>query len=189
MGLYSAAHANPRGAGDARPTALQIVQDECLEGELKGKVIIITGASSGIGVETARALSSTGASLFLPVRNVKKAGLAIASFKEQGNISLVEMDNTSFKSVRAAAATILKASNNRVNSLINNAGVMGIRDDTLPEDGFEIHFATNYLSRFLFFQLLKPALLGSSTPDFHSRVVNVASYAHCSCNIVRQLQL
>ena len=178
MGAYTAAHANPQGAGDARPTALQIIRDEGVEGKLGGKVIVLTGASSGIGLETARALSATGATMFLTARNLKTAETALAGILEAGRVSLVEMDNNSFASIRAAAASILKKSNNQVNILINNAGVMGIPDLKLTEDGQEVHFATNYLSEFLLFQLLKPALLASATPDFHSRVVNVSSSAH-----------
>ena len=178
MGPYTAAHANPQGAGDARPTALQIVRDEGVVGKLNGKVIVITGASSGIGLETARALSLTGATLFLTARNVKMAETALAEVVEAGRVSLVEMDNNSFASIRNAAGTILKKSNNRVNILINNAGVMGVQSLKLTEDGQEVHFATNYLSEFLLFQLLKPALLASATRDFHSRVVNVSSSAH-----------
>jgi len=178
MGAYTAAHANPQGAGDARPTVLQIVRDEGVEGKLGGKVIVITGANSGIGLETARALSATGATLFLTARNLKMAETALAGIVEAGRVSLVEMDNNSFACIRAAATTILKKSNNQVNILINNAGVMGIPDLKLTEDGQEVHFATNYLSEFLLFQLLKLALLASATPDFHSRVVNVSSSAH-----------
>ena len=55
---------------------------------------------------------------------------------------------------------------------------MGLQGLQLTQDGQEVHFATNYLSQFLLFQLLKPALLASATPDFHSRVVNVSSSAH-----------
>lgn len=178
MGPYTTAHANPQGAGDARPTALQIIRDEGVEGKLGGKLIVITGSSSGIGLETARALSATGATLFLTARNVKMAETALAGVLEAGRVSLVEMDNNSFASIRAAAGSILKKSNNKVNILINNAGVMGVQSLTLTEDGQEVHFATNYLSGFLLFQLLKPALLASATRDFHSRVVNVSSSAH-----------
>ena len=178
MGAYTAPHADPQGAGDARPTALQIVRDEGLQGRLVSKVMVITGASSGIGLETARALSATGATLFLTVRNLKRAEIALAGITEAGRVSLVEMDNNSFASIRAAAATILKISNSQVNILINNAGVLGLPDLKLTEDGHEVHFATNYLSEFLLFHLLKPALLASTTPAFHSRVVNVSSSAH-----------
>lgn len=177
MGPYVAAHASPQGAGDARPTALQVIYDESLEGKLSGKVIVITGATSGIGIETARALSATGATLFLTARDMKKGESNLAGILEPDRVSLVEMDNTSFVSIRAATATILTRAKDRVNILVNNAGVMGIQDIKLTEDGHETHFATNHLSHFLLFQLLKPALLASSTPDFHSRVVNVASSA------------
>ncbi len=57
---YAAAHGDPRGPGDARPSALQIIKDERLQGALKGKIVFITGCSSGIGVETARAMHATG---------------------------------------------------------------------------------------------------------------------------------
>ena len=119
-----------------------------VEGKLGGKVIVITGVSSGIGLETARALSATGATLFLTARNLKTAETALAGILDASRVSLVEMDNNSFASIRAAAAIILKKSNNQVNILINNAGIMGIPDLKLTEDGQEVHFATNYLSEF-----------------------------------------
>ncbi|KEF59700.1 alcohol dehydrogenase [Exophiala aquamarina CBS 119918] len=182
MSRYAVSHANPEGAGDARPTAAQIVRDEDLEGKHRNKVIVITGATSGIGVETAWALSATGATLFLTARDMARAKANLAGLLESNptRISLVEMDNTSFDSVRAAAATILEKSSGQINILVNNAGVMGIEELTLTADGHEIHFATNHLSHFLLFQLLKAALLGSSTPEFQSRVVMVASSAHRS---------
>ncbi|OBT39935.1 hypothetical protein VE00_09585 [Pseudogymnoascus sp. WSF 3629] len=181
MSPYAASHTNPQGAGDARPTALQIIHDESRGGKLIGKVIVITGATSGIGIETARALSATGATLFLTARNLKSAESALAGILEPGRVSVVEMDNTSFASIRTAAATILAKSENQVNILINNAGVMGISHLTLTEDGHEVTLTTSHLSHFLLFQLLKPALLASSTPGLHSRVVNVASSAHRAC--------
>jgi NAD(P)-dependent dehydrogenase (short-subunit alcohol dehydrogenase family) len=145
--------------------------------------VVITGTTSRIGLETARALSATGATLFLTARDMKKAETPLVGILEPGRVSLVEMDNASFASIRAAAATILTRSNNRVIILVYNAGVMGIEELKLTEDGYEIHFATNRLSHFLLFQLLKPALLASSTPEFHSRVVIVASSAHHACNL------
>ena len=181
MSLYAAAHANPEGAGDARPTALQIIHDQALEGKLKGKVIVITGATSGIGLETTRALSATGATLIITARDLHKAEAVLSAIIEPPRISVVQMDNSSFASIRAAATAILGQTNNQVNILINNAGVMGIQDLTLTEDGHEIHFATNYLSQFLLLQLLKPALFSSSSPVFQSRVINVASSAHRTC--------
>lgn len=178
MGKYSAAHINPHGAGDSRPTALQIVKDEGLEDKLVGKVAVITGATSGIGLETARALSATGATLFLTARDMTRARESLEGILETGRVSLIKMDNASMASVRTAAAAILAQSNGQINLLINNAGIMGVTDLTLMRDQFEIHYAVNYLSHFLLFQLLRSSLLASSTANFCSRVVNVSSSAH-----------
>jgi NAD(P)-dependent dehydrogenase (short-subunit alcohol dehydrogenase family) len=169
---------NPRGAGDARPTALQIIKDENLDGSLANKVIVITGTSSGIGIETARALSATGATLFLTARDLSIAQKALAGILEPSRVKLVEMDNTSLDSVRSAATRILREANGRVNILVNNAGVMAVPCRQLTKDGHELQFATNYLAHFLLFQLLMPVLLRSSNPTFQSRVVNVSSSGH-----------
>ncbi|KAG6357515.1 hypothetical protein INS49_013392 [Diaporthe citri] len=178
MSRYAEAHANLAGPGDARPTALQIIKDEGAEGKLAGKVIVITGTSSGLGIETARALSLTGAKLFLTARNLEKAKTALGSLLESELAELIKMDNTSLSSVRAAAETILQKSNGQVNILINNAGVMAIPKLEYTKDGVEMQFGTNHLSHFLFFQLLKPALLASASPELSSRVVNLSSSAH-----------
>ncbi|KAI9149636.1 Oxidoreductase calI [Paramyrothecium foliicola] len=178
MSRYAAAHADPQGPGDARPTALQIVQDESLEGKLDGKVIVITGASGGIGAETAKALFATGATLFVTGRDLKKAESNLSDILKSDRVSLLEVDTSSFASIRAAATKILAETNNRVNILINNAGIMAVPSLEITKDGFETHFATNHLGHFLLFELLKPALLASSTPDFQSRVVNVSSSTH-----------
>lgn len=183
MRSYKLAHIDPQGPGDSRPTALQIVKDEQLENKLRGKVIVITGASSGIGLETARALSATGALLLLTTRDVKKATTALAGILQPGRVTLIEMDNTSFHSVRLAATSILNMTNGNVNILINNAGVMALPDLQLTGDGNEMQFGTNHLAHFLLFHQLKHALLASSTPDFHSRVVNVSSSGHRLCSI------
>lgn len=171
--------ASAREAEDARPTALQIVHNESLQGKLKGKVIVITGGASGIGLETTQALATTGATLLLTARDLQKAKASLANM-EQDNISLIEMENSSLESVRAAAAAILAKSNNQVNILIENAGVLGIQERILTDDGFETHFITNHLSHFLLFELLKPALLASSTSELPSRVVVVSSSSHRS---------
>lgn len=178
MSRYAEAHANPTGPGDARPTALQIIKDEGAEGKLAGKVVVITGTSSGIGIETARALSLTGAKLFLTARNLEKAKAALGSLLESERAELIKMDNTSLSSVRGAADTILQKSNGQVNILINNAGVMALPNLEYTKDGIEMQFGTNHLSHFLFFQLLKPALLASASPGLSCRVVNLSSSAH-----------
>jgi hypothetical protein len=77
MSRYTETHKNPQGPGDARPTALQIVKDNNLIGKLEDKVAVITGISSGIGIETARALKATGMRVFGLVRNIAKATEAL----------------------------------------------------------------------------------------------------------------
>lgn len=178
MSRYAEAHLNPTGPGDARPTALQILKDEGVEGKLGGKVIVITGTSSGIGIETARVLSLTGARLLLTARDLNKAKTALDGILEPGRVELVEMDNTSLSSVRDAAKDILQKSNNQVNILINNAGIMALPKLEHTKDGFEKQFGVNHLAHFLLFELLKPALLASASAQFSSRVVNLSSSAH-----------
>lgn len=177
-GKYAEAHKleNLRGPGDARPTALQIIKDEGLEGKLTDKVFIVTGASSGIGIETGRALAATGGKVFLTARDIKKGESACKEFLEPGRVELIEMDNNSLSSVRAAAKTFLSKSD-RLNVLVNNAGIMAAPEGKTA-DGFESQFGVNHLAHFLFFNLLKDTLLASSTPEFHSRVVNVSSVGH-----------
>jgi NAD(P)-dependent dehydrogenase (short-subunit alcohol dehydrogenase family) len=178
---YAAAHHSPQGPGDARPTALQIIKDEDLQGTLSGKTVLITGTSSGIGPETARAIAATGATVYCAARDVTKAKAALASI--DGNIELLECDLSSLESVRAAAKEFLARSGGRLNVLVNNAGVMAVAERTLTVDGYEMQFGTNHLGHFLLFQLLKPALLASSTPAFHSRVVNLTSVGHRATGI------
>ncbi|KAL5397103.1 hypothetical protein PMIN06_005940 [Paraphaeosphaeria minitans] len=179
---YAAAHENPKGAGDSRPTALQIIKDSETEGTLTGKVVLITGCSSGIGIETARAMKATGAHVFATARDINKGKTALAHILEPGKLDLELLDLNSLASVRSFAKSFLSKTNNQLNILINNAGIMAIPEEK-TEDGFEKQFGTNHLAHFLLFQLLKPALLASSTPEFHSRVVSVASLAHRYNNI------
>ena len=173
---YAASFKSPQGPGDSRPTALDIIKDEGLEGKLSDKVILITGCSSGIGIETARALSTTGAKLYLGVRDLAKGQSALSDILKAGHVELLEIDLNSLDSVRAAANEFLNKSKT-LNIAINNAGVMATPKGTTA-DGFETQFGTNHLAHFLLFQLLKPTLLRSSSPDFNSRVVAVASSGH-----------
>lgn len=93
---YAEAHKSPQGPGDSRPTALDIVKDEDLEGKLADKVFLITGCSSGIGIDTARALSVTGAKLFLGVRDIAKGKSALADILEPGRVELLKKKNVLF---------------------------------------------------------------------------------------------
>ena len=166
-----------KGPGDARPTALQIVQDNDLVGGLKDKVILITGCSSGLGIETARALKETGAKLFVTARDRKKGEEALKDVLEPGKVELLMLDLNSLASVRKCAEEFVSQSS-KLNILINNAGIMALPERTLTADGFEAQFGTNHLAHFLLFQLLKPTMLKSATPEFASRVVCVSSSGH-----------
>lgn len=182
MSRYAAAHANPQGPGDARPTALQIVEDEGLLGKLSGKVALITGGNQGIGRETARALHAAGATVFVTARNSAKVEQAVNEIvsgpdpKTESPVHGIELRLDSLASVRAAAKSFL-AQSDKLNLLLLNAGIMGTPEGK-TEDGFETQFGINHLGHFLLFQLLKPALLAATTPSLQSRVVSVASMAH-----------
>lgn len=177
MSRYASAHMSPQGPGDARPTALQIVEDEGMTGKLSDKAVIITGGNSGIGLETVRALAATGAVIYVTTRDIARAEASLGEIYNPKQIKLINMDQTSLASVREAAHTILSQVN-KISILVNNAGIMEVPDLQYSKDGYELQFATNHLSHFLLFQLLKPALLAASTPEFQSRVVVVASSGH-----------
>ncbi|KAJ9653523.1 hypothetical protein H2198_007305 [Neophaeococcomyces mojaviensis] len=176
---YAAAHdsAKLNGPGDGRPTAQQIVDDNDLNGKLVGKVALITGCSSGIGIETARAIKSTGATIYLTVRDVAKGQKALADILEDGKAEMLTCDQNSLASVEAAAKEFLSKSST-LNILINNAGIMAVPKRELTQDGYESQFGVNHLAHFLLFQRLKDTLLSSATAEFPSRVICVSSSGH-----------
>jgi len=178
---YYSVHATPRGANDARPTALSIIHEEGLEGKWADKTVLITGGSASIGAETARALHATGATVYITVRDAAKGQKVIddilkSDLTNKAPIHMIEMTLDDLGSVRQCAEAFLKQSD-RLNLLICNAGVMAT-PFALTRDGYETQFATNYLSHFLLFQLLKPVLLAASTPAYNSRVVMLSSESH-----------
>jgi NAD(P)-dependent dehydrogenase (short-subunit alcohol dehydrogenase family) len=177
---YKSAHVDPQGPGDARPAALAIIEDEHRQGDLKGKTVVVTGCSSGIGIETARALLTTGANLILTVRDQEKGENVIKSLDKDmspvQSVDLVSMDLNSLDSVRRGAEDILLKTD-QISVLILNAGIGGVVQGT-TDDGFESHFGVNHLAHFLLFQLLRPALFKASTPSFHTRVVVLSSLIH-----------
>lgn len=124
---YAAAHISPNGIGDARPTALQVVQDEGLIDGLGGKTFLVTGANDTTGLETARALHMTGARIFITTRSPEKSAQAIKSIiesngGEKGGIEALTMELGDLFSVRNAAKEFL-AKSNRLNVLVCNAGI------------------------------------------------------------------
>ncbi|KAL2683444.1 hypothetical protein Neosp_007914 [[Neocosmospora] mangrovei] len=179
MSRYAKLFENPGGPGDARPTAIQVIKDEGLD---VLQVFLVTGGSSGIGVETARALAITGAKVFIAVRSLEKGQVACESFLEPGRVELLSFDSSSLASVHATAAEFLKKSST-LNMLVCNAAIMMTPQRELSVDGFEIQLATNYLGHFLLFWLLQEVMQKSSTPAFNSRVVNVSSAGHHASEI------
>ena len=155
------------------------MQDEGLIDKLAGKVFLVTGCSSGIGVETARALHATGADVYMTVRDVAKGKEVIADIRStnaahKGALELVEMEMGSLQSVRAAAADFLRRSGGKLNVLVNNAGVMAC-PYSKTADGIEQQFGVNHVAHFLLFQLVKSALLSSAAAAFPSSAVSLAS--------------
>lgn len=184
MSRYAEVHklANLRGPGDARPTALQIVEDEGLVRKLSDKVFLITGVSSGIGIDTLRALHVTGAHVFGAVRNIPKGQKVVDEILAEkrvggGKIDLIELELDNFESVRKGAADFLSRSGGKINVVVANAAVMHTPYGK-TKDGWETQFGTNHLGHFLLFQLLKDALLACATPEFPSRYVSVTSTGH-----------
>ncbi|KAF4556101.1 Short chain dehydrogenase-like protein 41 [Elsinoe fawcettii] len=182
---YADLHKDPQGPTDGRPTALKIIEDEGLEGKWSDKVVLVTGTNSGIGVETARALHHTGAKVFMTVRAKAKADPVIEDIMKTSPskvpIEVLEMELSNLASVRKAANDFLSRSD-KLNIMVNNAAIMASPFHK-TDDGFEAQIGINHLSHFLLFSLLKDTLLKSSTPSFHSRVVNVSSAGHGICPV------
>lgn len=150
------------------------------QNSMTDKVCIVTGANSGIGLETARGLAQLGATVVLACRSEQKGQTALADITETtGNpnvhLMLVHLDQTD--SIKAFAAAF-KKDFDRLDVLVNNAGVL-IAKRTTTVDGFEATFAINHLAYFLLTHLLLDVL--QATPN--ARIVNVSSDAHRSAKI------
>lgn len=140
-----------------------------------GKVVIVTGANSGIGLETAKDLASRGAKVILACRNVRRCEVAkeqIIEFSGNKDIYCRQLDLTSLASVREFCNEILRTEK-RLDVLINNAGAGGL-GNYKTADGLQVGMQVNYFAPFLLTCLLLP-LLKSSAP---SRIVNVSSMIH-----------
>lgn len=122
---YANDHRDPNGPGDARPTALKIIRDQGLDGELLGKVFFVTGCTSGIGIETARALHATGADVYFTGRD-KEAGRdlvgRLTKDGKPGKVVFMELDLTSLASVQDTASKF-RGMSDKLNGLICNAGI------------------------------------------------------------------
>ncbi|OBB17837.1 oxidoreductase [Mycobacteriaceae bacterium 1482268.1] len=147
--------------------------------DLTGKTAIVTGASSGIGVETARALAAAGAAVTLAVRNPSE-GERVAGGIRAGtgnpNVIVGAVDLGDLSSV----AAFVRAWRGPLDILVNNAGVMAVPELTLASSGHELQFATNHLGHFALAVGLHDALAAAD----RARVVSVSSGGHLRSPVV-----
>ena len=149
--------------------------DEVLEGiDLRGKRILVTGVSAGLGVETARALTAHGAQVVGAARDLDKArgatAVVNAAAAKGGSLELAELDLASLDSVRACADRLV-AAGKPFDIVIANAGVMAT-PKSFTADGFEMQFGTNHLGHFVLVNRIAPLLRSGS------RLVNLSSAGH-----------
>ena len=156
---------------DAQSTTEQVMRGI----SLRGKYAVVTGASSGLGVETCRALAAAGAEVLMLARDADKLKCAEQSLREAdpaARLRSLTMDLADLDSVRARAAEI-RTDYPQIHLLINNAGVMACPLARTAQ-GFEMQFGTNHLGHFLLTCLLAPALLAAAP----GRVVTLSSAGH-----------
>ncbi len=150
--------------------------DEVLAGvDLTGKVVLVTGASAGLGLETTRSLAAHGATVVMAVRDMEKGEKAMVGMRAgapDSQLELRRVDLGSLASIREFADGVL-ADRDRLDVLIANAGVMACPLG-YTDDGFELQFGTNHLGHFLLVGLLAPLLVAGSP----SRLVVLTSAGH-----------
>lgn len=168
----------PSGFGSTS-TAEEVTMD-C---DLTSEVAIITGATSGIGEETARVLAKRGATVVIPARNLHAAEevkARILNESPEAKIIILELDLTSFTSVRKFVIQF-ESLDLPLNILINNAGSYCNKFE-LSKDGFEMTFATNHLGPFLLTKLLLEKMIETAEKTgIEGRIVNVSSEMHRFC--------
>jgi NAD(P)-dependent dehydrogenase (short-subunit alcohol dehydrogenase family) len=139
-----------------------------------GRTVLVTGANTGIGFETAAALAEAGARTVITARDPDKGEAALAAMRARtgGDLHLVRLDLASLRSVREAADVVLERFD-RLDVLVNNAGLI-LTERRITTDGFEMTFCVNHLGPFLLTRLLRDRLVAAAP----ARIVNVASVAH-----------
>lgn len=141
----------------------------------KNHIFLVTGGSSGIGYETAKALAASGAQVIIAARQPDRAEAAMASIRQEtpgAQLRFESLDLGDLSSVRALGAH-LRATLPRLDGLINNAGIMEPPEREVSPDGFEKQLAVNYLGHFALTAELLPLLRQSAAP----RVVTLSSIA------------
>ena len=141
-----------------------------------GRLAVVTGATGGLGFETAKALAGAGARVIATGRNANKGTAALVNIRREhpsADVSFSVVDMADLASIRGFAEQ-LATRETALDLLINNAGVMAVPDRRETKDGFELQFGTNYLGHFALTGRLLPLLRCSPA----ARVVDVASLAH-----------
>lgn len=155
--------------------------DEVLDGiDLTGRRFVVTGASSGLGEETARALAARGARVSMLARsraNLEDAASRIREKVPQADLEMHEVDLADLASIRRFAEAYLE-DHPAIDVLVNNAGVMCC-PLSRTADGFEMQFGTNHLGHFLLTNLLLPAIARGEAP----RIVNLSSGGHSIADV------
>ncbi|KAI8543737.1 hypothetical protein RHMOL_Rhmol08G0241500 [Rhododendron molle] len=181
---YLAGIAGPSGYG-SNSTAEQVTQDSSSSSSLfslpnSQLTAIVTGATSGIGAETARVLAKRGVRVVIPARDLKRAGDVrerIQKESPKAEIILLEIDLSSFASVKRFCTEFLSLGL-PLNILINNAGKFSQKLE-FSEDKIEMTFATNYLGHFLLTELLLDKMVDTATNmGIQGRIINVSSVLH-----------
>lgn len=163
---YQGALQKPIGSGfNATSTTNDVIKGI----DLTGKIVIVTGGNTGIGLETSKTLAGAGATVIVPARDIEKAKKNLAGI---ANVELEAMDLMAPHSIDRFAEKFI-ASGRPLHQLINNAGIMWV---PLQRDsrGIESQLATNYLAQFQLTAKLWPALKKAG----NARVVNVSSHGH-----------
>ena len=143
--------------------------------DMRGKVVVITGATSGIGAVAAERLAEMGARLVLVARDQGRAAAELARLRKKGpgvQHSMVEADLSRLEEMKRAGRQIA-ASEARIDVLINNAGAL-FGQRMVTADGLEMTFATNHMSYFVLTEMLRERLIASAP----ARVINTSSDAH-----------
>ncbi|KDR68215.1 hypothetical protein GALMADRAFT_272698 [Galerina marginata CBS 339.88] len=148
---------------------------------LEGKVFIVTGGNSGIGLETTKVLLSKGGKVYMAARSEEKARQAISEIeKEIGKSPIfLKLDLADLVSVKSAAEQF-SSKESRLDVLYNSGGVMTPPMAQLTKQGYDLQFGTNVLGHFYFTKLLLPTLINTAalTQDGSARVITISSGAH-----------
>lgn len=154
--------------------------DDVLAGvDLSDRVVAVTGASGGLGLETARALAAHGAHVVMAARDQGRLDTAVAVIREahpDASLDTIVLDLADIASCRAASILLLTA-HDRLDLLVNNAGVM-CTPFGRTADGFETQFGVNHLGHMAWTLPLMDLLVRSATPERPSRIVNLSSAGH-----------